>query len=82
VNGIPWASRLWWWRPPCLLREVLIPLTTDRESALRGVLWRVQGPWLVLRNVQAIKAGGKATPVDGEVILHRSHASFIQVLRA
>jgi hypothetical protein len=59
----------------------LIPLTTDRDTTLRGVLWRVQGPWLVLRNVQAIKAGGKIMPVDGEVVLHRSHASFIQVLR-
>lgn len=68
-----------WWRPPCLLRSVLVNLVHDSDSALRGVLWQSRGPWLVLRDVTALKAGAPATPVDGDVVIHRSNVAFLQV---
>ena len=68
-----------WGRPPCLLKSVLVNLIHDRDSALRGVLWSSRGPWLVLRDVSAIKPGAAPTPVDGEVVIHRSNVAFLQV---
>lgn len=73
-------SAVTWWRPPCLLRRVLVNLTTDKDTALRGVLWRTRGPWLVLRQVELLKPQTKPTLMDGDVIVHRSHVAFIQVL--
>lgn len=70
---------MWWNRPPCLLRSVLVNLKHDADSALRGVLWQARGPWLVLRDVTAIKAGAAPTPVDGEVVIHRENVAFLQV---
>jgi hypothetical protein len=80
---VTWAAigaAIAWWRPPALLREVLVNLVSDRDTALRGVLWRARGPWLVLRHVQLLKAQAKPLPIDGEVIVHRTNVSFLQVL--
>lgn len=68
-----------WGRPPCLLRSVLVNLVHDNDSALRGVLWESRGPWLVLRDVTAIKPNAVPTPIDGDVVIHRSNVAFIQV---
>ena len=68
-----------WWRPPCLLRSVLVNLVSDHDSALRGVLWQSRGPWLVLRDVSVIKPQAAPTPVDGDVVIHRSNVAFLQV---
>jgi hypothetical protein len=69
-----------WWRPPCLLRVVLVTLVSDSDTALRGVLWEARGPWLTLRDVSAIKARTPPLPMDGEVVIHRSNVAFFQVL--
>ena len=68
-----------WWRPPCLLRSVLVNLVSDRDSALRGVLWQSRGPWLVLRDVSVIKPNTAPLAVDGDVVIHRSNVAFLQV---
>ena len=59
---------------------VLLTLVSDRETALRGVLWASQGPWFTLRNVSAIKARAQPLPMDGEVVIHRHNIEFFQVL--
>lgn len=68
-----------WWLPPCLLRYVIVNLTTD-GTAFKGVLWQSRGPWLVLREASMLKEGNPPTPVDGEVVMHREHVAFLQVL--
>lgn len=69
---------LLWWRPPCLLRSVIVNLTGDR--AISGVLWTSRGAWLTVRQAQVQEGQGSAVPVDGEVVVHRDKVSFIQVL--
>ena len=39
---------LCWWRPPCVLRRVLVNVTYNPNEALQGVLWRYRGGWLVI----------------------------------
>jgi hypothetical protein len=71
---------LLWWRPPCLLRAVLVNLIEDKDTALKGVLWQSHGPWLVMRDVAIVRPGLAPTPMDGEVIVHRRNVAFVQVL--
>jgi hypothetical protein len=71
-------ERLWWSRPPCLLRQVIVNLADD--AAIRGVLWRTQGPWLVLRDAALLKAHGDPIAMDGEIVVHRGTVRFVQVL--
>jgi hypothetical protein len=60
---------------------VIVNLQSDSDTALRGVLWQSRGAWLVLREVVMLKVNTPQTPVDGEVVIHRSNVAFIQVLR-
>ena len=70
----------WWWQPPCLLRSVVVNLKAGEDS-IQGVLWTTRGPWLVIRQPLLLRAGqSDATTVDGEVVIHRSNVSFVQVL--
>jgi len=62
-----------------LLRSVLVNLVSDRDSALRGVLWQSRGPWLVLRDVSVIKPSAAPLAVDGDVVIHRNNVAFLQV---
>lgn len=77
----PW---LLWWRPPCLLRRVIVNLANDPATGLRGVLWQARGSWLVLRDVEKLERDERgdvtADHVDGEAIVHRSNVAFVQVL--
>jgi hypothetical protein len=68
-----------WWRPPCLLRPVIVNLKDDPTS-VQGVLWQARGPWLTLRAAAILRAGAEPVAVDGEVIVHRDNVAFIQVL--
>ncbi len=74
-----WRALLWW-RPPCLLRTVIVNLRDPDDVALRGVLWQSRGSWLVLRDVAAIRAGLPPTPIDGEAVIERPNCAFMQVL--
>jgi hypothetical protein len=71
---------LGWWRPPFLYRVCLVNVVSDPDLAFRGVPWQMRGAWLVLRHAALIKPTTAATPIDGEVIIHRSNVSFVQVL--
>jgi hypothetical protein len=73
-------SWLFWWRPPCLLRVVLVNLISDDETALRGVLWSSRGPWLTLKDVSMIKTNLAPITMDGDAIVHRANVAFLQVL--
>lgn len=55
-------------------------LIADPQTALKGVLWRGRGAWLVLREVTALKTNGDPVPLDGEVLVHRSNVAFVQAL--
>lgn len=72
-----------WWRPPCLLRVVIVNLKDDPQTAIRGVLWTSQGAWLTVRNAALLRSGvaeAPTTALDGEVVVHRSNIAFLQVL--
>jgi hypothetical protein len=73
-------SWLVWWRPPCLLRRVIINLQHDPSEAVEGVLWAYRGGWLTLRDVSGLKAGQDPAPIIGDVIVHRSNVAYTQVL--
>jgi hypothetical protein len=55
-------------------------LKSDDTIALRGVLWATRGPWLTLRNVEALRVSGGTARMDGEVVVHRTNVAFLQVL--
>lgn len=74
-----WA-RVCWWRPPCLLRRVIVNVTYDPSEALQGLLWSYRGGWLTLREVSALKVGQPATKMDGDVTIHQSKVAYFQVL--
>ena len=73
-------SRLLWWRPPCLLRLVIVNLRSDSDTAIRGLLWGSRGPWLTLREASVLKVNTTPTPIDGETVIHRDNVGFVQVL--
>jgi hypothetical protein len=58
---------------------VIVNLKSE-ENAIRGVLWRSRGAWLVLRDVSILKAATPPTRIDGEIVIHRDNVAFLQVL--
>lgn len=70
---------LCWWRPPCVLEVCLVNFTDDPSTAIRGVLWRSRGPWLVFRDCALLKTGATAIHMDGEVVIPRQRVAFLQV---
>jgi len=70
---------LLFWRPPCLLRRVVVNFTHDPTEAFEGVLWASRGPWLTFRDVSALKAGVPPTKIPGDVVLHRDRVAYFQV---
>jgi hypothetical protein len=71
---------LFWWRPPAMLRRVIVNLKHDPTSAIQGALWSSRGAWLTFRDCSGLKAGQNATPIDGDVLIHRDNIAFLQVL--
>jgi hypothetical protein len=55
-------------------------------EAIEGVLWSSRGPWLTLRDAASLKQlrpdhpETVRSPMDGEVIVHRSNVAYLQVL--
>jgi hypothetical protein len=62
-----------------MLRSVIVNLRSDRDTAIRGVLWQVRGPWFVLRTVDLLSSG-TPTRMDGDVVIHRDNVAFLQVV--
>ena len=60
------------------LRRVIVNTQTDR--AFRGVLWRKRAGYLVLRDVEMLKARGETVRVDGEIVIERGNVDFLQVV--
>jgi len=67
------------WRPPCLLRRVVVNFTHSESEAFEGILWSYRGGWLTLRDVSALKASLPPVKVPGDVVLHRSQVAYLQV---
>ena len=59
-------------------RRVIV--NTKTERAFRGVLWRRQWGYLVLRGAEMLKGRGETVPVTGEVVIERDNVDFIQVV--
>jgi len=62
------------------LRRVIVNLRGADAPAFRGVLWQRRGGYLVLRNVELLKARGEVVPLDGEVVIFQENVSFLQVI--
>ena len=62
------------------LRRVIVNLRGADSPAFRGVLWQRRGGYLVLRNVELLKARVEPTAVDHEVAIPVNNIEFIQVL--
>ena len=73
-------SFVWWFQPPALYHSVVVNLIQEADTAISGVLFQARGPWLVLRKAAVLKPNLEPMPVDGDVLVHRSNVTFIQVL--
>jgi hypothetical protein len=71
---------LLWWKPPALLRQVIVNLVDDPAYVLRGVLWSSRGAWLTLRDPAILKPATAPVSLDGDVVIHRARVAFLQVL--
>jgi hypothetical protein len=83
VCGLVLMRWLCFWRPPCLLRRVIVNFTHNPEEAIEGVLWSYRWGWLTLRDTAASVQGNKPRklePPPGEVVIHRSQIAFMQVV--
>lgn len=59
-------------------RKVIV--NTKTGKAFKGILWRRAFGYVLLKNTQALKGGGEAVAVDGEVFVYKRDVDFIQVL--
>lgn len=75
-----WWRRLFWWRPPCLLRKVIVNLAHEDGEAIEGVLWSYRGGWFTLRECSALKVGNPPTRMLGDITIHREQVAYFQVL--
>jgi len=62
------------------LRRVIANLKGADAPAFRGVLWQRRSGYLVLRNVELLKARGEVVPLDGETLIPYENVSFLQVI--
>jgi hypothetical protein len=75
-----WLRALAWWRHPAMLRTVIVNMLDDDHAAIRGILWRARGPWLILKQCTLVQRGGDPVAVDGEIVVERTRVHFLQVL--
>jgi hypothetical protein len=73
-----WWHWLFWWRPPCILRLVIVNLKSG--DAIQGVLWQSRGAWLTLREPYALTSAQPPKRMDGDAVIHRAQVDFLQVL--
>ena len=64
-----------------MLRSCIVNLKDDPATAIKAVLWSSRGPWLTFKDAALLKPGEPPTPMDGDVVVHRSNVAFLQVLR-
>ena len=73
-----WSS-LCWWRSPSYLRRVIVNFTHSESEAMEGIVWRQRGPWLILRDCAALKAGQPPAKLPGEIHVPRDKVAYLQV---
>jgi hypothetical protein len=71
-----WLS---FWRPPAMLRACIVNFRDDPNTAIKGVLWSTEGPWLTFRNGELLKPNQPPTSIDGDTIIHVDRVLFLQV---
>lgn len=51
-------------------------------TAIRGVVWKVSGPYMVIRNAELLQDRGKDARLvmDGEAVVRLADVDFVQVL--
>lgn len=67
---------MWAFRRTVVHRRVVVNLTDG--TALEGVLFRQDGPLLVLKDTTLHLPGAAPTHLDGDVVVERERVSFIQ----
>jgi hypothetical protein len=70
---------VWLWLQGYPVRRSVI-VSSKSGNDFRGVLWRQEGRYLVLRNAELLRTREAPLPVDGEVVIPRENVEFIQVL--
>jgi hypothetical protein len=60
------------------LRRCIVNLKSGTTFA--GVIWKKRRGFLVLRNVQLLKAKSEAVTMDGELLVYVNDVDFIQVV--
>jgi len=71
---------LCFWRPPCLLRRVIVNFTHDPTEAIEGVFYAYRWGWLTLKDCAALKPSQVPAAIPGDVVVHRDRIAFLQVL--
>jgi hypothetical protein len=66
------------WQRVAVKRQVIVNLETG--VAFKGVLYRQDGPLLVLCNAQLLEPGQHPVEMAGEVVIERTRVDFIQVV--
>jgi hypothetical protein len=71
-----------WGRPPCLARLVVVSFFDG--TAIKGVLWKSRGTWLLFKEAAVVRIGTSSTlveePLEGEVLIERDRIRYMQVL--
>lgn len=49
-------------------------------AAIRGVIWKRRGGYLILRSVQLLRPREAAVAMDGEVLVYERDVEFIQLV--
>lgn len=55
-------------------------INTKSDKTFRGIIWKHNSQFVILKNVELLHSSKQATPVDGEVIIYRTDIDFIQVI--
>ena len=55
-------------------------LKHDDATAYQAVLWSSRGAWLTFRNCALLVKDRPATPMDGELVIHRDNVAYLQVI--
>lgn len=70
---------LLFWRPPCLLRRVIVNFKHTDSEAIEGIVWQQRGAWFILHDCTAIKAGQKPEKLPDDVHIPRANIAYLQV---
>lgn len=57
-------------------RRVVVNL--DNGTSIEGVLFKQDGPLLVIKNAFYLEPGTEPVPLDGDTVIERSRVLFIQ----